>query len=109
MEAHSLAILFLASSVRIPAFLCICVCARVSACAHMHFSPLKRPLVSEEAIVFPPSPSNHHQGQCSIVAGAEHLNCLPPVSTFQNCTVILQSGVSALETGMERVRERKRD
>ena len=47
--------------------------------------------------MFPPSPSNHHQGQHSIVAEAEHLNCLLPVSTFQNCTVISQSGVSALE------------
>lgn len=47
--------------------------------------------------MFPPSPSNHHQGQRSIVAEAEHLNCLLPVSTFQNCTVISQSGVSALE------------
>ena len=62
-------------------------------------------MVSEEAIVFPPSPSNHHQGQHSIVAEAEHLNCLLPVSTFQNCTVISQSGVSALERERERERE----
>lgn len=73
---------------------CVCVCS----------SPLKRPLVSEETIVFPPLPSNHHQGQRSIVAEAEHLNCLLPVSTFQNCTVILQSGVSALERERERER-----
>ena len=76
-------------------------------CALPPVSPLKRPLVSEAAIVFPPLPSNHHQGQFSIVAEAEHLNCLLPVSTFQNCTVISQSGVSALGGEGERERERE--
>lgn len=77
-------------------------------CAFPPVSPLKRPLVSENPIVLPPLLSNHHQGQHSIVAEAA---CLP-VSTFQNCTVILQSGFSACvceREGRGRERERGRE